>query len=193
MVLLHIKLTRITKCSNMVANILPPDPLPTPLRKGSQVKIQLFQIMVMLHIKYFGTTKCSNMVANILPTDPPPLTLGVKRSKFNLFRTMSCCISNQRESQMQQHGSKHFACRPPYLPPLRKGPHVKIQLFQNIVMLHIKFTGITKCSNMLANILPADPLPHYPRGWRQKVKIQLFQNNVMLHIKLKGITNAAIW
>ena len=39
------------------------------------------------HLK--GSTKCSNMVANVLPADP---TLGVKRSKFNFFRTMSCCI-----------------------------------------------------------------------------------------------------
>ena len=61
-----------------------------------------------------------------------------------------------------------------------------------MVMLHIKFIEITKCSNMVANILPADPSPTpYPRG--QKVKIQVFQNNVMMHIKLKGITIAATW
>ena len=56
-------------------------------------------------------------------------------------------------------------------------------------MLYIKFIGITKCSDKVANVLPAAP---DPRG--QKVKVQLFsQNNVMLHIKLKGITNALTW
>ena len=91
---------------------------------------------------------------------------------------------------MQQHGSKRFVRRP--LPLFRKGPQVKIQFFQNMVMLHIKFIGITKCSNMVANILPADPSPP-PYSRNQKVKIQLFQNNIMLLIKLKGITNAATW
>ena len=33
---------------------------------------------------------------------------------------------------------------------------VKIQLFQNIVMLHIKLKGITNATSMVANILPAD-------------------------------------
>ena len=50
------------------------------------------------------------------------------------------------------------------------GQIVKIQCFQNIIMLHIKFIGITKCSNMVANILPAD----HPYPWGQMVKIQLF-------------------
>ena len=57
-------------------------------------------------------------------------------------------------------------------------------------MLHIKFIGTTKRSTIVANILPADPPPPYPRD--QKVKIQL-QNNVMLHITFKGITNVATW
>ena len=50
-------------------------------------------------------------------------------------------------------------------------------------MMHIKLNGIMKYSNMVANILLADPPPP---PW--KVEIQLFQNMVMLHIKLKGIT-----
>ena len=54
-------------------------------------------------------------------------------------------------------------------------------------MLHIKLYGITKCSNMVANNLPADPPPPLldPRG--QKVKLQNLQNMVMLHIKFIGI------
>ena len=34
---------------------------------------------------------------------------------------------------------------------------VEIQLFQNIVRLHFKLNGMTKCSSMVANILPEDP------------------------------------
>ena len=49
-------------------------------------------------------------------------------------------------------------------------------------MLHIKLKRITKCSNMVSIILPADPPSPRPWGWGQKVKIQL-QNMDMLHIK----------
>ena len=57
-----------------------------------------------------------------------------------------------------------------------------------MVKLHIILKGITKYSNVAANILPLDPhFFHDPRGWGQKVKIELFQNMVMLHNKLKGI------
>ena len=38
---------------------------------------------------------CINLVANILPKDPLPRSWGWgQRSKFNFFRTWSCCISN---------------------------------------------------------------------------------------------------
>ena len=58
---------------------------------------------------------------------------------------------------MQQHGSKYFARRPPP-PPHDPWGRVKIQLFQNMVMLHIKLNGITN----VANIFSADP-----GGWDQ--------------------------
>ena len=86
---------------------------------------------------------------------------------------------------MQQHGGKYFA-RDSHPPP--HDQYVKSQSIQNMVMLHIKVTGITKCK-MLTNNLPADPIPP---TLGVKGPIQIFQNNVMLHIKLKGITNAAI-
>ena len=62
-----------------------------------------------------------------------------------------------------------------------------------MVILHIKLNGITKCSNMVANILPADPPPPDPGVEVQKVKIPLIKNMVMLHIKLKGIMNAVTY
>ena len=41
-----------------------------------------------------------------------------------------------------------------------------------------------ECSIMVANTLPADPLPD-PGGWGKRSKFELFQNMVVLHIKLK--------
>ena len=96
--------------------------------------------------------------------------------KIQLFKNMVMFNFKLNEmKKMQHHGSKYFARRTPSPDP------------------GVKSKGITKCSNMEAIIVPADPLPHDPRGWGQKVKIQLFQNMVMLHIKLKGISNATTW
>ena len=75
---------------------------------------------------------------------------------------------------------------------LRGGAEAKVQLFQNMVMLHIKSKGMTNAATWShgSKYFPRRP-PPYPGG--QKVKIQLFQNSVMLHIKLNGIANAAAW
>ena len=89
---------------------------------------------------------------------------------------------------MQQHGSKYFACRTPCHEDHRGwGQKAKVIFFPNMITLHIKLKGITKCNNMVANILPAEPhtlspLTPQPWGWDQKVKIQLNQNMAMLHI-----------
>ena len=85
---------------------------------------------------------------------------------------------------MQQHGSKYLPAAPP--PSPQPSPQkVKIQLFQNMVMLHIK--GNRECSNMVAtadrgtinmkhikrDFWPvSDPLGGL-RGWDQKVKYVL--------------------
>ena len=47
---------------------------------------------------------------------------------------------------MQQYGSKYFACRPPSPDRGGWGQKVKIQLFQNMVMLHIKLKGMTNAA-----------------------------------------------
>ena len=46
----------------------------------------------------------------------------------------------------------------------------KIKLFQNMVLLYIKFKGMTGAAtcNMVANIMPADPPPPPPRPWGSK-------------------------
>ena len=146
-----------------------------------------------------GNHECSNMVANILLTDPSPSALGV-------IRWVQTSIG--QNSALSEHGHVAYQITwnpkcsnmvanilPTDLPP-PPPPHPSERVhrskfnFENMVMLHIKLTGITEYRNMIANVLLAK-LPPPPRILGQKVKIQLFQNNVRLHIKLKGITNAA--
>ena len=71
---------------------------------------------------------------------PPPTTLGMgsigQNSTF-FSEHGHCCISNKGNHEMQQHGSKYFGCGPPPPPPLGIGSVGLIQLFQNMVMLHI--------------------------------------------------------
>ena len=106
---------------------------------------------------------------------PPPLPPPPKRStgqNSTLSEHGHVAYQINGNHKITQHGNKLFSRRTPLSHyPRDLGQKVKIQLCQNMVMLHIKFIGITKCSNMVANILPADPPPTtpYPRG--QKVKI----------------------
>ena len=80
---------------------------------------------------------------------------------------------------------------PTYLLPtpldLGCGVKVKIQLIENMFMLHMKLNRIAKSSNMQIFWLQ---IPS-PRPFDPVVKSQLVQNMVVWHIKLKGITNAA--
>ena len=61
---------------------------------------------------------------------------------------------------------------------------VKIQLIENMVMLHMKLNRVTKAATC-KYFGRRSPLPD------SVVKCQLVQNMAVLHIKLKGITNAA--
>ena len=81
---------------------------------------------------------------------------GVSRSKFIFFRAWSCCISNLRESQMQQHGSKYFACRPATR-TLRMVSIGQNSTFSEHGHVAYQIKENQKCSNMVANILPAGP------------------------------------
>ena len=99
MVIVAYQIKGITKCSNTVANILAADPLPPPPPPppGDLISRSNSTFSEHGHVAYQikkENHKCSNSVVNILLSDPSPPTLGVKRSKFNSFRSMSCCISN---------------------------------------------------------------------------------------------------
>ena len=93
--------------TNMVANILPTD-FPPPSRPcGSRGQNSFFSEHDHVVYQIKGNHVCSNTVAIFSPH-----TQGVKMSKFNFFITWSCCISNLRESRMQQHGSKYLPADP---------------------------------------------------------------------------------
>ena len=89
----------ITRCSSMVANILPASQ-PLTLTLGLLSKAQNSFVSEHGHVAYQikEYRKCSNMVANNLSVDPPPPPThthtqprdGVKRSNSNFFRTWSC-------------------------------------------------------------------------------------------------------
>ena len=70
---------------------------------------------------------------------------------------------------MQQLGSKYFACRPP-TPNLTLGMGSVGQnsTFSEHVHVAYQIKKNHKCSNLVANNLPADPLPPTgPWGWGQ--------------------------
>ena len=82
-----------------------------------------------------------------------------KRAKV---RKMSCCISNLRESRMQQHGRKYFACRPPPPPPTKRSNFH----FSEHGHVAYQIKGNHECSNKLAYILsfPQSPTPTLGMG-----------------------------
>ena len=95
-----------------------------------------------------------------MPADPTPDPgYGVNRSEFSFFRTWSCCISNYRESRMQQHGSKYFARRPLLHPPpptLEMGSVGQNRTFSERDHVAYQIKDNYERSNVVANILPVD-------------------------------------
>ena len=72
----------------------PPLPTtPTPSMGSVGKKSVFFSVHGHVTYQIKENHKCSNMVANILPADTLDPGDGVNRSKFNFFRTWSCCIS----------------------------------------------------------------------------------------------------
>ena len=74
------------------------------------------------------------------------------------------------------------------LPPwvdLVGGIEAKLKLEYGLAAYQIK--GIDTCNNIVANILPIDPLCD---TGSQKVKVHFFQKMVILRTKSKGMTNA---
>ena len=61
---------------------------------------------------------------------------------------------------MQQHNREYFASRPPPPPANTGGLSVKIQLFQNIKILYIKFKYITNAAKWWQIFCRQTPRPN---------------------------------
>ena len=90
--------------------------------------------------------KRSNMVANILPANPPAdPRVGSKGQ--NIFFSEHDNVAYQIK---ENHGCSNMVANilpvDPHPRPLGWGQKVRIQLFQNMVMLHIKLNGISNAA-----------------------------------------------
>ena len=159
MVMLHIELKGITKCGNMVVKNLPKDPPPAPHNPRGwcqKVKIQLVEIKVMLHIKLKVITNAATWKQISCPQTPPPWTLIMGSIGQN--STFSDHGHVKGILEMQQHGSKYFACSSPL-------PHDPRGWGQNsTVSEHIKLKGITNAAtwNQIFCLQTPPPPPHRP-------------------------------
>ena len=70
--------------------------------------------------------------------------------------------------------------------PLGWRQKVKYSTILEYVQVAHQIKGNDTCSNIVANILPADTHTLDPGHWGQKVKT-FFLKTVLLHIKLKGM------
>ena len=126
------------------------------------------------------------MLQHILPTDTQPLGMGSigQNSTFSEHGHVAYQIKWNHE--MQQHGSKYFARRPPM--PLTHSIGQKSTFSEHC---HVASQRMQQHGSKYFACRP--PFPQDPRVWGPKSKIQFFQIMVMLHFKLKGIMNAATW
>ena len=89
---------------------------------------------------------------------------------------------------MQQHGSKYFACRPL---PLTSGQKVKIQLFQNNVILHIKLKEIMSAATWSQILSLQRPHPPVTLGLGSKGQNSTLTEHGHVAYQIKGMMNAA--
>ena len=125
------------------------------------------------------------MVANVLPAESPHYTRGWGQK--STFLELGHVAYQIYWNHMKQHGSNYLhADSHPLTIGVKKDRNSTFSEQCHVAYL---IKGNYECSNMVANILPADP-PPLPRhwGWGQWVTRQLFHNIFKMRITLKGIT-----
>ena len=134
------------------------------------------------------------MVGNILPADPLtlPLDPGDGRALTPLFfvKLEILCLEWEKNILFDIGNGAEFRPQIRVIESPGWDQQVKSQLFQNLVMLHIKLKGITNAltrQQILCLQIPLTTSPH-PGDAVNRSKFNFFQNMVMLHIKLNGIT-----
>ena len=156
MAMLHIKENH--ECSNMVANILPADPPTHHPNPWGGISSSLVQNMVMLHINLKRITNAATwkQIFYSSPPPPPPQTLGMRS------------IGPEHAHVSYQFKENHECSNmvPNMLPANRIDPNpgdcasrIKVQLFQNRVMLHIKLKRIMNAATLLQIFCPKTPIP----------------------------------
>ena len=143
----------------------------------------------MLHIKLKRITNAATWkqifsLQTPIPQLPSPGN-GVSRSNSTFLEHGHVAYQIKWNHEVHQNGNNYLACW-----PLPHGPWIG-SIGQNSFFFHniAMFKGITKCNNMVANILLADT-PSDPRDGSIGLR-STFQNRVLLHIKLKGITKCS--
>ena len=94
------------------------------------------------------------MIANILPADPlMPLTWLIgQKSTFSEHGHVAYQITGNHEYSNMV--ANILRTNPPSpQDPRARGQKIKIQLFQNMIMLHIKLKGIMNAATWFTNIL----------------------------------------
>ena len=84
---------------------------------------------------------------------------AVSRPKFNFFRAGPVAYQIKGNQEMQQHGSKYFARRPPPPSILGIGSVGQNSTFSEQCNVAYQIKENQECSKLVANILPVDPLP----------------------------------
>ena len=171
---------RYKKIRNISNVIFDGRPLSVPWDLGMGSKVQNSTFSEHGHVAYQikENHECSNVVANILLADTLTPRMGQIGQNLPFSEHGHIEYQFKGNQKMQQQGSKYLPGDAyPLAPTLGMGSEGQNSIFfQNMVMLHIKIKENHECSNVVANILPADPPPTYtPTLWMGSVgKNQFF-------------------
>ena len=107
------------------------------------------------------------------PPDPWVGSIG-QNSTFSEHGHVAYQIKGNH--QVQQHGSKCFSRRRLPVPRLCCGSKCQNLTFSEHCHVAYQIKENHECSNMVANIMPADPLPSPPDPWwKKRSKLNFFR------------------
>ena len=151
--------------------------------RDQKVTMQLFQNSVMLPIELKRIAYAATWSQIFCLQTPNPLTLGMgaigQKSTSSEHSYVAYQIKGNHE--MQHYGRKYFVRRPPFPHDRRRWDQKVNVQFSEQWHLAYQIKLNYECSNMLGNILPAEPTPDPGVGF--KCQNPFFQNMVMLHVK----------
>ena len=164
MVMLDIKLTGIINAATWQQIFCPQNLSPTTLGAGSKGQNSTFSEHGHVAYQIIENHECSNMVANILPKDPHSQPLGMGSIGQNSIFSGHCHVAYQIiENHECSIMVANILLADPPPPPLRPDPGSGVNMsefnLQNMVIWHIKLTGIMKHVSKCFAHIPPSPLP----------------------------------